>query len=337
MQAKEARARKGVKPSAEDGRHRECARRVLDVEAAALIALRDRLDASFDRAVEIMAACTGKVIVAGMGKSGIMCRKIAATLASTGTPAFFLHAAEGAHGDSGMLMRGDVALLVSYSGETNEVVSLLPLIKRLAVPTIAMTGRATSTLAGNADVVLDIGVAAEACPLGLAPTASTTATVALGDGLALALLEHKGFQPEDFAVLHPAGALGRRLLLRVSDLMHRDAEVPLVGLDTLMKDALLEMTAKRLGVTGVCNADGELVGVVTDGDLRRGLERGSDIKELTAGAVMTANPKAIDREALAAEAVTIMERHTITSLFVLDGQRPVGLLHLHDLLRAGVV
>lgn len=337
MQAKEARARKGVKPSVEGGRHRECARRVLDVEAAALVALRDRLDASFDHAVEIMAGCTGKVVVAGMGKSGIMCRKIAATLASTGTPAFFLHAAEGAHGDSGMLMRGDVALLVSYSGETSEVISMLPLIKRLGVPMIAMTGRATSTLAGSADVVLDIGVAAEACPLGLAPTASTTATVALGDGLALALLEHKGFQPEDFAVLHPAGALGRRLLLRVSDLMHRDAEVPLVGLGTLMKDALLEMTAKRLGVTGVCNDGGELVGVVTDGDLRRGLERGSDIKELTAGAVMTPNPKTIDREALAAEAVTIMERHSITSLFVVDGQRPVGLLHLHDLLRAGVV
>jgi arabinose-5-phosphate isomerase len=337
MQAKGESAGKGVKPSTEDGRHLRCARRVLDVETAALVALRDRLDSSFDRAVEIMAACTGKVVVAGMGKSGIMCRKIAATLASTGTPAFFLHAAEGAHGDSGMLTRGDVALLVSYSGETNEVVSMLPLIKRLGVPMIAMTGRVTSTVAERADVVLDIGVAEEACPLGLAPTASTTATVALGDSLALALLEHKGFQPEDFAVLHPAGALGRRLLLRVCDLMHRDAAVPLVGLDTLMKDALLEMTSKRFGVTGVCDDGGDLVGVVTDGDLRRGLERGSDIKELTAGAVMTANPKAIDREALAAEAVTIMERHTITSLFVLDGQRPVGLLHLHDLLRAGVV
>jgi arabinose-5-phosphate isomerase len=326
------------KPAAMAARtHQDCARRVLNVEAAALHAVRDKLDASFDRAVDVMAGCTGKVVVAGMGKSGIMCRKIAATLASTGTPALFLHAAEGAHGDSGMLMRGDVALLVSYSGETSEVVSMLPLIKRLGLALIVMTGRSTSTLARAANVVLDIGVSEEACPLGLAPTASTTATVALGDSLALALLEHRGFQPEDFAILHPGGALGRRLLLRVCDLMHRDGDVPWVSVGTLLKDALLEMTTKRLGVTGVCDERGALVGIITDGDLRRGLERTGDIKGLTAGALMTADPKTIHGEALAAEAVAVMERHAITSLFVLEDGRPIGLIHLHDLLRAGVV
>jgi arabinose-5-phosphate isomerase len=317
--------------------HQEQARRVLEIEAAAVLALRDRIDESFDRALALIADCGGKVVIAGIGKSGIMCRKIAATLASTGTPALFLHAAEGIHGDSGMLMKGDVVVVVSYSGETVEIVSMLPLVKRLGLPLIAMTGRPTSTVARAADAVLDVGVAEEACPLGLAPTASTTATVALGDALALALLEYKGFQPDDFAMLHPGGILGRRLLLRVADLMHRGAAVPLVDVETPLKDTLLEMTSKRLGVTGVCNSEGELIGVITDGDLRRGLERVHDIPGLTAQALMTTSPKKIAASALAAEAVTVMERHAITSLFILERRRPVGIIHLHDLLRAGVV
>ena len=317
--------------------HQECARRVLGIEVEALFAVRDRIDESFDRAVALIAGCTGKVVIAGMGKSGIMCRKIAATLASTGTPALFLHAAEGIHGDSGMLMRGDVVVAVSYSGETAEVVSMLPLVKRLGLPLIAMTGRKTSALARAADAMLDVSVAEEACPLGLAPTASTTATVALGDALALALLEYRGFRAEDFAVLHPGGALGRRLLLRVSDLMHCGAEIPLVGVDTSLKDTLLEMTSKRLGVTGVCNEAGHLIGVITDGDLRRGLERVVEISGLAASSLMTVSPKTIAQEALAAEAVALMERHAITSLFILERRRPIGIIHLHDLLKAGVV
>jgi arabinose-5-phosphate isomerase len=309
---------------------------VLDNEGHAILTLRDRVDESFDRAVEIMATCRGKVVVTGMGKSGIMCRKIAATLASTGTPALFLHAAEGSHGDSGILMKGDVVVIVSYSGETDEVVRMLPLVKRLALPIIAIVGRVSSTVARAADAVLDIGVSEEACPLGLAPTTSTTATVALGDALALALLEHKGFRVDDFALLHPAGSLGRKLL-RVADLMHRAEAVPLVRTDSSLKDTLVEMTAKRLGATGVCDARGELVGVITDGDLRRGLERVDDVRGVTAGTLMTANPKTITEGSLAAEAVATMERHAITSLFILAGRRPVGIIHLHDLLRAGVV
>lgn len=317
--------------------HQERARRVLEVEGKALLALRDRVDETFDRAVELLAGCSGKVVVTGIGKSGIICRKIAATLASTGTPAIFLHSGEGSHGDAGMLMKGDVVVMVSYSGETPEVIGMLPLIKRLGLPLIAMVGRAVSTLARAADAVLDVGVSEEACPLGLAPTTSTTVTVALGDALALALLEYKGFRAEDFAVLHPAGSLGRRLLLRVVDLMHRGADLPLVAVDTSLKDTLVEMTSKRLGVTGVCSGQGELAGVITDGDLRRGLERVDDVRTVMASALMTKNPKTIAAGALAAEAVAIMERHAITSLFILDDRRPVGIIHLHDLLRAGVV
>jgi arabinose-5-phosphate isomerase len=316
--------------------HQECARRVLDNEGKAILALRDRIDESFDRAVALMAACRGKIVVTGMGKSGIMCRKIAATLASTGTPALFLHAGEGSHGDSGILTKGDVVVVVSYSGETDEVVRMLPLVKRLGLPVIAIVGSADSSVAQAADAVLDIGVSEEACPLGLAPTTSTTATVALGDALALALLEHKGFRVEDFALLHPAGALGRKLL-RVVDLMHRGDEMPLVGVDTSFKDTLVEMTSKHLGVTGVCDAQGNLVGVITDGDVRRGLERADDVRRLTAQAMMSKGPKTIAADALAAEAVATMERHAITSLFILGERRPVGIIHLHDLLRAGVV
>lgn len=314
------------------------ARRVLAIEAAAVAALADRLDGRFDRALALLGACTGKVVVTGMGKSGLICRKLAATLTSTGTPALFLHAAEAAHGDAGVFMKGDVVVALSSSGETDEIVRLLPLIKRFELPLIALTGEITSTLARAADVVLDVSVAEEACPLGLAPTASTTAALALGDALAVALLGRKGFGPQDFAVLHPGGALGRRFQ-RVEDLMHAGDAVPLVHAAAPFHDTLLQITSKRLGVTGVVDAAGALVGVITDGDLRRALERVENIRTVTAGEIMTRNPKTIVASALAEQAVAVMERLSITALFVLaDGSRkPAGLIHLHDLLRARVV
>ena len=312
------------------------ARRVLAIEAAAITALADRLDSAFTRAVELIEGCSGKVVVTGMGKSGHVCRKIAATLASTGTPALFLHAAEALHGDLGMLERKDLMLAISNSGETAEILNLVPIVKRLALPLIALTGQPASTLGRAADVVLDVSVAEEACPLGLAPTASTTATLAMGDALAVALLEHRGFRPEDFAALHPAGTLGRRLL-RVADLMHTGTAVPVVTTTTSMKDVLLEITAKRLGVTTVVDAGGRLVGVVTDGDLRRALAAPGDILGRAAAQLMSRQPKTIEAEALAAKALATMERHAITSLFITDAAgRPAGVIHLHDLLRAGV-
>jgi arabinose-5-phosphate isomerase len=314
------------------------ARRVLDVEMAGLAAVRERLDARFVAAVDLLLACRGKVVVTGVGKSGIVCRKFAATLASTGTPAFFLHAGEGGHGDLGTLERGDVLIAISYTGESGEVLGLLPAARRLSLPLIAICGAAGSTLGRAADVVLDVGVPEEACPHNLAPTASTTATMAIGDALAIAVLAERGFSAEDFALLHPSGALGRRLL-RVEDLMHRDSAMPLVGAAAPHRDTLVEITSKRLGIAGVVDDAGELLGVITDGDLRRGLERGGDLRALTARELMTTTPKTIRGGALAAEAVAIMERHKITSLFILaDGsRRPAGVLHLHDLLRASVV
>jgi len=313
------------------------ARRVLDVEAKALAALRARVDARFGAAIDLLLACRGKVVVTGVGKSGIVCRKIAATLASTGTSAFFLHAGEASHGDLGMLTRDDVVLAASNSGETEEVVRLLPLVRRFGVPLIALVGRLDSTLGRAADVVLDVSVPEEACALGLAPTASTTATMAMGDALAVALLEERGFGAEDFALLHPGGALGRRLL-RVDDVMHKDAALPVVGAGASLPETVLEMTAKRLGMTAVVDERGTLTGIVTDGDLRRGLERSDDIRALTATQLMTANPKTVAGDALAAQALAMMERHKITSLVILDGERrPIGVVHLHDLLRAGVV
>jgi len=312
------------------------ARRVLSIEADAIRALADRFDARFDRALDLLAKCTSKVVVTGMGKSGIICRKIAATLTSTGTPAIFLHAAEATHGDSGVFAKGDTVVALSSSGETEEVVRLLPNIKRLSLPLIAMTGNVRSTLAREADVVLDVGVAEEACPMGLAPTASTTAALALGDAIAVALLERKGFRPSDFAVLHPSGALGRRFV-KVEDLMHANEDVPLVNEKSSLRDTVLEMTGKRLGVTGVLNKQGHLVGVVTDGDLRRGLERSTDFRSSVAADVMTRNPKTVTPGSLAEEAVALMEKHSITSLFILAGKKPVGIIHLHDLLRARVV
>jgi len=314
------------------------ARHVLDVEQAALTALRDRIDPSFDRALDLLLDCRGKVIVTGIGKSGIVGRKVAATFASTGTPAFFLHAGEGSHGDLGMLVRGDVVLALSYSGETDEVLRLLPLLRRLAAPLIVVTGAPASTLGRAADVALDVGVPEEACPLGLAPTASTTAMMALGDALAVALLEERGFTAEDYALLHPGGSLGRRLL-RVEDLMHRDEQVPVVAVGASLEDTIGEITGKRLGMTAVVDGGGAVVGIVTDGDLRRGLARAADIRTLTAGDLMTRAPKIIASEALAGQAVAVMERHAITALLVLEPEtrRPAGVIHLHDLLRANVV
>jgi arabinose-5-phosphate isomerase len=313
------------------------ARRVLTIEAEALAVLAARLDARFDAAVQLIAGRGGKVVVTGMGKSGHVGRKIAATLASTGTPAFFLHAAEALHGDLGMLERPDLVVAVSNSGETAEILDLVPHVKRLGLPLVALTGRPASTLAKAADAVLDVSVAEEACPLGLAPTASTTAAIAMGDALAVALLEHRGFRPEDFAALHPAGTLGRKLL-RVSDLMHVGDEVPRIDVGSLVRDALLEMTAKRLGVTAVVDGHGRLAGIVTDGDLRRALGGGGDVITRSVTDVMARAPKTISADALAALAVATMERHAITVLFILDeGERLAGVIHLHDLLRAGVV
>ena len=320
------------------------AKEVLNIEAAGIVSLIDRLDDHFIQAIELLYNCRGKVVVTGLGKSGLVCRKIAATFSSMGTPSFFLHAGDANHGDMGMIMEGDVVLAVSNSGETEEILTLIPTLKRIGVRIVAMTGNHDSTLSRAADVVLDAGVTEEACPLGLSPTASTTAALALGDALAVILLEKKGFKEEDFALRHPGGILGRKLLLRVEDLMHRDGDVPLVGEETLMKEAILVITSKRLGVTGVTDRRGDLIGVITDGDLRRGLQaHGDGILSKRAEEIMTLKPRSIEKDALASQALARMEENMprpITSLFVVEkpGDRvPVGILHIHDLLKAGIV
>ena len=314
-------------------------RQVLEIEANAILALIDRLDQRFEQAVALLDRCQGRVVVTGMGKSGIIGRKIAATLASIGVPSVFLHPAEGIHGDLGMVSRGDLVIALSNSGETEELLKILPAIKRLGVPMISLTGNVESMLAKNSDVVLDVSVKEEACPLDLAPTASTTATLALGDALAMALLEHKGVKPEDFARYHPGGALGKRLLLTVEEVMHGDKAIPTVSPTAPLRDVIVEISSKKLGVTTIVDDSGRLRGVITDGDLRRLLGKGgNDLLDRPAEAVMSPHPKVISRTALAAEAVGLMERHSITVLIVTDAeQRVEGVVHLHDLLKAGVV
>lgn len=317
---------------------RDRGRRVLRIEAEAILGLIPKLDERFDQAVKILRDCRGRVALTGIGKSGSVAQKIASTLASTGTPAFFLHPAEGGHGDLGMLVRGDVLIAVSNSGETDELIELLPAIKRLGLKLIALVGDPTSTLARQSDVAIDVSVAEEACPMGLAPTASTTAALAMGDAIAVALLEERGFTEQDFALLHPAGSLGRRLLWRVQDLMHAGQQIPRVSEDALMRDAIAEISQKKLGMTAVVDGAGRLTGIVTDGDLRRALQKGMDLLQRRVKECMTANPKTIDRESLAAKALEMMERHAITSLLIVDVEgRPEGVIHLHDLLKAGVV
>lgn len=316
----------------------ETARRVIRVEREALDEISERLDeAGFAKAVELVLRCKGRVVVTGMGKSGQICRKIAATMASTGTSAFFLHAGEAIHGDLGMFSRGDVCIGVSNSGTTQELLSLLPGVKRLGLPLIAITGGLESPLAEAADVVLDVRVRMEACPMGLAPTASTTATLAMGDALAVAVLEAKGFTDRDFAMLHPGGALGRKLM-RVEEVMRPDSRVPLVTSSDSLADTLQAMTRGGLGCVGVIDGGGALVGVVTDGDVRRAVIRHGDLSGHSAGELMSKNPKTVAAEALAEEALAVMEQFSITALFILEtgSGRPIGIVHLHDLLKASV-
>jgi arabinose-5-phosphate isomerase len=310
----------------------DTARRVLKIEAQAIQDVFARLDDSFEKAVDILFACKGRVVVTGMGKSGLIGRKISATLSSTGTPSFFLHPADALHGDLGMLARGDAILAVSYGGETDEIIQLLEALKRLEAPLVTLTGKTNSTLAKASDVVLDVSVREEACSLNLAPTASTTVAMAVGDALAVSLLERRGFQPQDFADLHPAGRLGTKLL-RVEHTMHTGDALPRVSLNTPMVDVIHEMSSKGLGMTTVVDADGRLAGIVTDGDLRRLMEkhRGATL-EMSAGAAMTGNPQTIGPHVLASEALNQMEKRKITSVVVVDdSKKVVGVVHLHDL------
>ena len=309
------------------------ARRVLEIEAEAIGRMGERLDDSFDCAVDLIAGCRGRVVTAGMGKSGIVCKKIAATLSSTGTPAFFLHPAEAIHGDLGMVVEGDVVVTLSNSGETPEILRLLEQMKRVGVSMIALTGDLQSTLARNSDVVLDVGVDKEACPLNLAPTASTTAALALGDALAIAVFDRKGFRPEDFAHLHPGGVLGKKLM-RVSELMHTGDQMPRVLPETAMREVIGEMSRKGLGIAVVVDGQGRLQGLISDGDLRRLLQGPRDVLKLTAGQCMTVEPVTVGAEELAVEALHLMEKRKITSLMVIDGESVLaGIIHLHDLWR----
>jgi arabinose-5-phosphate isomerase len=311
---------------------------VIETEARAVADLAGRVDENFVRACEHMLQCDGRIVVIGMGKSGHIGGKIAATLASTGSPAFFVHPGEASHGDLGMITAKDVVLAISNSGETQEILTILPLIKRLSVPLIAMTGNAASTLAQAASVHIDVSVHQEACPLGLAPTSSTTATLVMGDALAIALLEARGFTAQDFALAHPGGSLGRRLLLLIEDIMHSGSAIPRVGKAASLSEALLEMTRKGLGMTAVVDEQNRVAGVFTDGDLRRMLDKGMDVHSTPITAVMTRDCKTIAPHVLAAEALQLMERHKINALLVTDDERRlIGALNMHDLLRAGVV
>jgi arabinose-5-phosphate isomerase len=317
---------------------REIARKVLEIEAQAVRDLRDRIDEGFDRAVAFLQGCAGRVVVTGLGKSGLIAQKVSATLSSTGTPSLYLHPAEAIHGDLGRIVKGDVVVAISSSGETAEVLALVPTIKRLGSPLIALTGDPASALASVAEVHLDVSIRQEACPLGLAPTASTTAALAMGDALAMAVLERRGFTVEDFAVLHPGGRIGKKLA-RVEDLMHRGEEIPRVPAGVAMKEVLFEMTRKRFGMTTVVDDSGRLVGVISDGDLRRQMERhGHTLLDRSAGECMTRSPVLIDRRELATRALDLMEGRKITSLVVVDGAGVVeGVLHLHDLWKTEMV
>ncbi len=316
------------------------ARKVLRIEAAAVGSLVRHIDRQFVRAVDTIVATKGKVIITGIGKSGLVGQKIASTMTSTGTPAYYLHPSEGAHGDLGILGKDDVLVALSNSGESAEVLNIIPFVRRLGIKLIAIVGNKASALARGADIVIHVPVDKEACPFGLAPTASTTAELAVGDALAVVLLLKRGFTKDDFALFHPGGALGKRLLTRVENLMHTGSDIPCVHTSTPMKDVLVEITSKRMGLTGVYDMHDRLTGIITDGDLRRALEKYPDLLEKTASRIMTRNPKRIEKDAPAVKALTIMETHSITSLFVTsngDKDKPIGIIHLHDILKAGIV
>jgi arabinose-5-phosphate isomerase len=315
------------------------AKEVLRKEAEAITEVMERLGPEFDEVVKTINSCSGRVVFTGIGKSGLIAKKIASTFSSIGIPAVYLHPADSLHGDLGMVQKGDVFFIVSYSGETEEVVKMLPWIKRMGIPALVITGEPDSTIASCGDCVLNVKVE-EACPYNMVPTSSTTTTLALGDAIAVALMRERNFKTEDFALLHPGGSLGRKLLLKVEDLMHTGEALPRVYEDAMMKYVILEVTSKRLGMSGVFNKEGELLGIITDGDLRRALERYDNVLEKQARDVMTHNPKGIEKDALAAYALKKMEEFAITSLFVFErstDKRPVGLIHIHDLLKAKIV
>lgn len=316
----------------------ELGRAVIATEAQAILALESRINHHFAQACQYLLACEGRIIVIGMGKSGHIGKKIAATFASTGSPAFYVHPGEANHGDIGMITKKDVVLALSNSGETDEILSLLPFLKRLNIPLIAMTGNPASALAQAATVNLDVSVEKEACPLGLAPTSSTTAALVMGDALAISLLQKRGFTAEDFALSHPGGTLGRRLLLLVDEIMHKGSAVPKVDYDALLKTALMEMTQKKLGVTTIVDDKDQLAGIFTDGDIRRAFDNKADIHSTAIHEIMTRNPKVIPQGTLAAEALNLMETYKITALVVINkDNQPVGVVHMHDILRAGVI
>ncbi len=316
----------------------DIARKVLKAESDAVLALTGRLDSNFEKVVDIIMGSKGRVVVSGMGKSGLVGKKIAATLASTGTPAFFLHPAEATHGDLGMVTSDDVIIAISNSGETDELVGLIPFLKRFNVSLISMTGNPRSTLSRVADVNLDISVKEEACPLGIVPTASTAATMAMGDAIAVALLMKRGYKEEDFAFFHPGGSLGTKLFIKVRDLMHSGDALPLVSRETPMTKAVMEISSKRLGLTVVADSNRTILGVITDGDLRRGIEKwGKGVFDMKAGEVMTRGPKTISADELAAKALSVMEEHSITALVVPDDAgKAIGVIHLHDILKQGI-
>lgn len=311
---------------------------VIEIEAQAVFELSQKIDAQFQKACELLIACKGRIVVTGMGKSGHIAKKIAATLSSTGSPAFFMHPGEASHGDLGMITPQDVVLALSYSGNTNEIATLLPLLKRLDVPLIALTGNIDSTLAKAADVHLDVSIKQEACPLGLAPTTSTTVALVMGDALAISLLQARGFSAEDFALSHPGGSLGKRLLLRIDSICHKGDQLPLINENDSISKALIEVTEKKLGMTCVISNQGHLQGVYTDGDIRRTLTNNFDINTTKIGEVMTRNCRTTTKDLLAAEALALMQKYAITSLVVVDADnKPYGVLHLHDLLKAGII